>query len=148
MQRTINLGDEKTSKDYLELLRTKRYVPFDIRIVNSHITLLNEVIGKKIFKRDALYINSDTLWEIMQPLGGRGKHHFHNLSPTNIYDALHSIKDSKEVIVSYDNRYVIVTLSTFNESTNIAVVVTTNALLNSGKTKVLKIITLYPQDKK
>ena len=144
MQKRINLGNEKTAITLLEKIRVNKSDE-KIRITNSHITSLNEIIGRKVFKKDSLYVNSMTLWEIMQPLGGRGKHHYHNLSPRNIFNALRSIKEPKDVIVSYDERFIIVTLATINDGANIVVIVSPNVELDlSSNNKVTKIITIYP----
>ena len=88
-------------------------------------------------------------WEVMQPLGGKGKHHYHNLTPEEVYEALSMMHYSKDVTLSYDNRYVIVTLATTAGGISIAAIVTpeghTNELVNRD---VIKIITMYPQKEK
>ena len=145
----INLGKEKSAIKNIEQIKNNKKRFQDIRIINSHITRLNKVIGKKVFKKDALYISAETLWEIMQPLGGKGKHNYHNLSPVDIYNALRTLKDSKDISVSYDNRYVIVTLAMVFKGVNIAVIVTTNGFLKGDiLNKVTRIITIYPFNKK
>ena len=45
---------------------------------------LNEKIGFVIFKNNSLYINSHSLWELMQPIGGKGGHHYHELIDAGI----------------------------------------------------------------
>ena len=85
----------------------------------------------------------------MQPLGKKGKHNYHNLSPEEVYNALRTMKDSKDIEISYDNRYVIVTLATILENINIAVIVTPDGNLKKDlREKVTRIITLYPYKKK
>ena len=68
MIKYLNLGNEKLTINSLETLKTNKTIQHDIRITNSHITNLNSVLNKKVFKKDALYIDSETLWEIMQQL--------------------------------------------------------------------------------
>ena len=127
----------------------KDYVPFDVRIINSHIVRLNKIIGKTVFRKDTVYISSNTLWEIMQPLGGRGKHNFHNLKPEDIYNALSSMKKSTKVEASYDGRYLIITTSVVENNIPLAIVVDPKADLNGKKgVNVTKIITIYPINKK
>ena len=88
------------------------------------------------------------LLEIMQPLGEKGSHHYHNLTPEIVYEALSTMRYSESVTLSYDNRYVIITLATIADGINIATIVSP-----SGKTKelgdrnVIRIITMYPHDK-
>lgn len=145
----INLGKEKSAIKNIEQIKNNKKRFQNIRIINSHITRLNKVIGKKVFKKDALYISAETLWEIMQPLGGKGKHNYHNLSPVDIYNALRTLKDSKDISISYDNRYVIVTLATIFDEANIVVVVSPNDFLNGyPNVEVTKVITIYPIKKK
>lgn len=145
MQNFINLGKEKSAIKNLEQIKNEKKRVQDVRIINSHITRLNKVIGKKVFKKDALYISSETLWEIMQPLGGKGKHNYHNLSPIDVYNALRTIKDSTEISVSYDNRYVIVTLATIFDEANLVVIVSPNSFINDyPNVEITKIVTIYP----
>lgn len=84
----------------------------------------------------------------MQPLGGRGKHHYHDLSPENVYEALSTMRYSENVILSYDNRYVIVTLATIANGISIAAIITptgrTKELMNKN---IVRIITIYPSEK-
>ena len=150
MLANINLGNKKDSIKILSSMKCeKRPDNYDIRIHNSHITELNTVLGKKVFKKNALYIGSETLWEIMQDVGGKGKHHYHGLSPRDVYNALITLRYSKEIDVSYDDRYLIVTLATVFDDINIAVIVATNGFLKTNlKKKVNKIVTIYPYKKK
>ena len=145
MQKIINLGNKKASLELLKHLSKNKYEAIEIRIKNTHIKELNRLIGKKVFKNDMVYADASMFWETMQPLGGRGKHNFHNLSPENVYDALSTIRNSTQVTLSYDNRYVIVTLATLECGVNIIAVVTpTGTIRTNVSKKITKIITLYP----
>ena len=149
MFKIINLGNQESAVKTITDIKENNYVPFDVRITNSHITNLNSVLKKRVFKKDALYVDSETLWEIMQPIGSKGKHNFHGLTPENVFDALITIKQSTEIEVSYDNRYLIVTLATVFDDINLVVIVTPSGnLRNNSKTIVNRIITIYPKKKK
>ena len=150
MVKYLNLGNEKLTIDSLKELKENKVNNYDIRITNSHITNLNSILKKKVFKKDSVYINSDTLWEIMQPVENKGKHHHsHGLSPKELYEALSTIKDSKDITISYDNRFVIVTLATISDEANIIVVVSPNCpLINNAGADIIKIITIYPSKNK
>ena len=150
MFKNINIGNEKATIRVLTIMQSnKKPENYDIRIHNSHIMKLNEVIGKKVFKKDALYIGSETLWEIMQDVGGRGKHHYHGLTPQDVYNALNSLKESNEISLSYDGRYLIVTVATIHDGANLAIIVAPNSsLIKNYNANIIKIITIYPYKKK
>ena len=146
MPKDINLGNEKSALEVLTKIQEKKTTAVDIRIINSHIVSLNTIIERRVFKKDALYVSSETLWEIMQPVGGTGKHNHHGLTPQNLFDALSSIKSPKEIYVSYDNRYLIVTLATIIDGANLVVIVQPNCPLNNNLlANAIKVITIYPK---
>lgn len=145
MQKNINLGDKGSAIDILRNLKENKYESLEIRVRNSHIKDLNNVLGRKIFKNDVVYANAIMFWEIMQPVGGKGKHHYHNLSPENVYEALSTMRYSNNVTISYDNRYVIVTLATIAGGISIAAIVTPEGHTKQlNKKNVIRIITMYP----
>ena len=147
MQNIINLGNRKTAIMILEFFSLKK-MSVDIKIINTHIKELNKILKRKIFKKDSLFINAESLWEIMQPIGNKGKHNYHGLSPEKIYDALSTIRFSKDIIVSYDDRYLILTLATVFKEVNIAVIVTPKGNVKSSHQKEInRIITIYPFSK-
>ena len=145
MVKAINVGNEKSAIESLTLLKENKYEDLEIRLHNTHITDLNKVLGKNVFKNGAVYASGIMFWEIMQPLGEKGKHHYHNLTPENVYKALSTMRYSENVSLSYDNRYVIITLATIEDGISIAVIVTpeghTKKLIRRN---VVRIITIYP----
>ena len=149
MFKIVNLGNQEMAIKTIAEIKENDYVPFDVEIRNSHITELNKILGRKIFKNCKLYIGSQTLWEIMQPIGKKGVHHHHGLSPYEVYSALASLRFSKDISISYDNRYLIVTLATTLDNVNIAVIVTPKGNIEGNQKKnVNRVITLYPYKKK
>ena len=146
--RFINIGNKDEALEFLEDFKNNNYSPFYVRVTNSHICELNEVIGKKVFRKDAVYISSLTLWEIMQPIGGIGSHHYHGLTPEDVYKALSRLQYSKDVTISGDNRYIVIT--DVEVSTNVYLIIVIKAsayLLKLDLKKVVVIITVYPKDK-
>ena len=109
MNNYINLGNKKSCFETLKYIKGHLLVSFDLRIINSHITKLNNLIGKRIFRKDALYINSQTLWEIMQTHGKVGKHHYHELTEIDVYTALSNITTPYCVFKTKLDRHVIIT---------------------------------------
>ena len=148
MNKIINIAKKESSIEVIKQIKEKDYVPFDLKIVNSHIMDLNEKIGFVIFKNNSLYINSHSLWELMQPIGGKGGHHYHELTEEDIYIALVSIKDPYAVIDEGDNKYSIVSIfmSHINKPLLLVVEVNANLIINA-LAKVNKIVTIYPKDK-
>lgn len=149
MNLKINLGNPKSAIETIRLIKENDYVPFDIRIFNTHITELNKVIKRTVFRKDTVYFNSKSLWELMQDEGGKGRHHYHGLQPKEIFEALLMLKKSKTVKCSYDNRYIVLTSAVTSQGIPLVVILKPNSVL-SGKhnSNVVKIITIYPFSRK
>ena len=145
----INIGDKESCLQTLTQFKENKYVPFHVRITNSNIKELNKVIGRNVFKKDALYINSLSLWEIMQPIGGKGVHHYHGLTPEDVYNALSRLQYSKEIYTSCEDRYIVITDVAITKDVKLVVILASNALLYKERIdKVVVIITIYPSDRK
>lgn len=147
MKVIINLGEKESTLETLSKMKNRLYAPFDIRITNSHITTLNDLIGNDIFKKDSLYINSFTLWEIMQKIGKRGKHNYHGLTPNDVFMALCSIKDPKCVFIAKGERYAIITTELSHFSIPLMIVVEIGSTIDGIIDENMnKIVTIYPKD--
>ena len=145
----LNIGDKESCLQTLIQFKENKYVPFYVRITNSNIRELNNVIGRNVFKKDALYINSLSLWEIMQPVGSKGKHHYHGLTPEDVYNALSRLQYSKEIYTSYEDRYIVITDVFVTEEVRLVVIVTPNeSLIKENIDNVIVIISIYPSDRK
>ena len=149
MNLIINLGNKESSLSILERIKNNDYVPFDIKITNSHTMNLDALIGKKIFTKDNLYLDSRTLWEIMQPVGGKGRHNYHGLTSEDIYESLSSINEPDLILFNSNNRYSLVTtyISHFGEPVLIIVEVK-SGLIKNQNARINKIITMFPKSKK
>ena len=149
MNHYLNLANKDTCIALLEEIRDNDYVPFYLRITNSHIKDLNAVIGRNVFRKDAVYVNSQSLWEIMQPVGGEGGHHYHGLTPEQVYNALSRMRYSKEIRLSHDGRYIVTT--DISHSTNVFLVVILDPdgyLKTEMIEKIIVVVSIYPKDKK
>ncbi len=146
--RRINLGNKKEAVRTLKAFKTNDYVPFDIELINSHLKNINDSLGINIFRKRSLFITSKTLWECMQPLGARGKHNFHGLSPEEVYDSLRDLQSAKCVVNVYESRFVIVTsIIAACGDPIIAVVETGSSLTLNRNANINKVVTLYPKKK-
>ena len=147
MQEIINLAEKQQTLKYLERIRNNDYVPFDIRIDNSHIKELNELTGVKLFSKSSLYINSKTLYDIMQAEGKSDNHNFHGLTPEDVYMSLFSIKDPRCVFITKFDRYAIVSVELSHFDYPLMMVIEKDSgLQNDTEARVNKVITIYPKD--
>ena len=148
MIKTINLGEREESVKALEILKEDNKTSRDIQITNSHITVINELTGKNLFRNNLLYINSKTLYEIMKDDEGKGQHNYHGLTPEDVYMALSSIKDPKYVFIAkLDNRYATISVELSHFDLPLMMVIQTNAsLMTNIDTLINKVVTIYPKD--
>ena len=149
MKNFINIGNKLASLKYLKEIKEHQYAPFDLRIVNSHITDINKLIGRRLIKKDALYINSETLWEIMQPQGHKGRHHNqHGLTENDVHNALANISEPYCIYMSRYDRCAIVSIALSHFSEKTITIIEINADLTGFKNAgIYKIITMYPKSK-
>jgi len=148
MNKYINIANKNESLYTLNYFRDNRCSPFFVRISNLHIKDLNKVLGRNVFKKDAVYINSETLWDIMQPIGGKGSHHHHGLTPEDVYNSLSRLRYSKQVKLSYDNRVVAITDVIVNDYLRLFVVVSPNtSAVTENLISIISVVTIYPSDK-
>ena len=146
MNRIINLANKSLSLNIINKIKNKDYVPFDLKITNIHIMSLNEKIGFVVFRKDSLYINSHSLWELMQPIGNKKGHNYHELNQEDVYMALSSIEDPFIVINEGNNRYSIASILTSHFGVSLLVVVEIDApLISNKKAKINKIVAIYPK---
>ena len=148
MIKTINLAKREESIKALEILKDDDGANRDVQITNSHITDLNELVKRKIFKNSLLYIDSQTLYDIMQPIGGSDSHNYHGLTSEDVYMALTSIKDPRYVFIAkYNNRYATISVEVSHLKYPLMVVIETKAkLVNHVYANTNKIVTIYPKD--
>ena len=144
----LNVGDKESCLKTLIQFKENKYVPFYVRITNSNIKELNNVIGRNVFKKDAVYISTLTLWEIMQPTGKKGSHNYHGLTPEDVYNALSRIQYSQNVYSSFDDRYVVITDVFVSEEVKLIVIVSSDTTVIAQElNNIISIITIYPSDK-
>ena len=142
----INLGEKESSITTLEQLGHNEYVPFDVQITNSHITDLNKLVGRKLFKNSLLYISFQTLHDLMQPVGGKKQHNYHGLTPEDVYIALTSIKDPQCVFVVKEERYALLSIELSHFDLPLMMVIETDSNLIENKTaSISKVVTIYPR---
>ena len=146
MNVVINLAEKESTIEVLQKLMEKEYVPFDIEITNSHIKDINNITGYKLFTKKSLYVSSSTLYELMQPLGGKGQHNYHALTPEDVFMALDSIKDPMYVIFVKDKRYAMISVKLSHFHIPLMLIVETEAsLITNNNANINKVVTIYPK---
>jgi len=147
MIKSINLGEREKSIKALEILKNEERANRDIQITNSHITDLNELVKRKIFKNNLLYISSQTIHDLMQPAGGKRQHNYHDLTAEDIYISLSSIKDPECIFITKQERYALISIELSHFDLPLMLVLETNAKLVSDIYKEInKVVTIYPKD--
>lgn len=145
MKRVINIGNKKQACEQLKQFKNKHYESVDIEFTNVHLLKLNRLIGYKFFNKNSLYVRSSTLWEVMQPVGQSGKHHYHGLKPEEIISALESLLNTFFIYETYPNRYAVL-VSGISEYQHMSVVIELNAgLSNNRNANINKLVTIFPK---
>ena len=84
----------------------------------------------------------------MQPVGGKGGHHYHELTEEDIYVALASIKEPYAVIDEENSKYTIISIIKSHFERPLLVVIEVNApLIVNKKAKINKIVTIFAKRK-
>ena len=145
MNRIINIKNKKAINE-IEEFKKKKYSQIDIKFCNLHLMKINELVRKHIFSKNDLYINSTTLWELMQPIGKHGSHNYHGLMPNDILTAMNNLLEPYCIFIVKESRYAVIPtcLSSFNEPLMFVVGIGAE-LINNKNANINKIITIYPK---
>ena len=146
MNRIINILNKKEAVESLTDYKNKKYVLADVRFENVHLREINKLLEHDIFSKNDLYINTISLWELMQPLGEKGGHNYHDLSPEDIVDALSSITEPYCILKTEISQYAILstTLSHFGEP--LMVIIEVGAGLDKSiNANINKLVTMFPK---
>lgn len=145
MLTVINIKSKKAIKE-IALFRAKNYALHDIRIKNIELKRINDYLNFRLFYKNDLFINSATLWELMQPLGKSGSHNYHNLTPTDIYYFLLNINSPSLVYRERFNRIVVASDQPYSSNERLIMIIEVNASLIVNKNaNIYKIVTIYPK---
>ena len=146
MKIVINVKEKETAINTIDEFRKKKYVGKDIRFINVNMVNLNKTLSKPIFDKNDLFIGSETLWEIMQPLGESNKHNYHELSAEDIVDALNSINTPYAVFETKNSRYAIVTTTISHFSEPLLFIIEIGSGLHANiDANINKVVTIYPK---
>lgn len=141
----INIKNRKEALEALLRFKKREKKGIEIKLINIHLCKINELINGKIFFKNDLYVSGETLYDIMQPVGGRGKHNHHGLKEETILAVLNSASHPIG-LYEINNRYIIATVVVNDTNENIVLVVEKNASLrNNRDANINKLITIYPR---
>ena len=146
MKTVINIKERENAIKDVDAFRKKKYEGKDVRFANVNMVDLNKILSKPIFSKNDLFISSETLWEIMQPLGNTGAHNYHELTPEDIVDSLNSITNPYALFETKHSRYAIITtiISHYNEPLLFIIEIGSGLHVNI-KANINKIVTIYPK---
>ena len=146
MKRTINVKSLRAINDIAKF-KNKRYVVCDVKLENVHLIKINTLIGSNLFQKNDLFVNSDTLWSLMQDDNQIDSHNHHGLTPRDILDALNNILDPYCVFKSKQGRISIVLscLSHYGEPLMVIIEIG-SSLIEDENAKINKLVTMYPKD--
>lgn len=98
-----------------------------------------------LFKKNDLFVNSISLWELMQPIGSSGTHNYHNITPLEIVNVLNSLEIPFCIYKVKNGRHAIIPIFNKNSNSGWVVIIETNAgLINRPSANINKLITIYP----
>ena len=146
MFRIVNIQNKKEAVELLQLFKEKKYVLADVKFENVHLREINKLLEKNIFSKNDLYINTISLWELMQPLGNKGGHNYHDLSPKDIVDALSSITEPYCVLKTEISQYAILSTSISHFGEPLMVIIEVGAGLDKNiNANINKLVTMFPK---
>lgn len=141
----INIKNKKEALETLERFKQREQKGIEIKITNVHLCLINDLMKEKIFSKNDLYVNGETLYDLMQPIGGRGKHNHHGLSKSTILSVLNNAYRPIGIYTT-NKRYVIATVIINSTNEHLVLVVEKGAQLrNDRDANINKLITIYPR---
>ena len=148
MIKYANIQKRRETLSLLYLVKTKQYPNLVVRFKNTNLCLINELVGKTIFYKNDIFVDAITLYEIMQPVGGKGKkHNYHGLNPETILDGLRNINVPLCILNDGKSKYSIIIPTKDENGNQLLVVIETACQINGGDSNVNKLVTVFPKEK-
>ena len=147
MKKTINIKNIEEAEVLLNAYKKKKYSPIDIRLTNTHLKKINDYIHIDLFSKNDLFVNSDTLWSVMQPVGGQENHNFHGLTPKELVEVFNNLSNPYSVFISQLGRLGVISTILSESGQPIMVIIEIGAgLIGRQNANINKMVTLYPKD--
>ena len=146
MNKLINIKNRREAAILLLQFKEKKYFHQTIRFSNVNLRKINSFLAFKVFVKNDLYADSETLYELMQPEGEKGVHNYHDLSPDLLLDALNSIVEPYCVFVEDDNRYAVITMVLVDgKEPLMAIIAVGSGTYEDTGANVNKLVTMFPK---
>ena len=147
MIKIINIKSDEALEQLIQF-KNKKYVMCDIRLENVNLRKTNEFIRNNLFSKNDLFVNSHTLWSLMnedEDKSDNETHTHHPLTPTDILDALNNMQNPYCVFKTKFGRISIVVscLSHYGEPL-MAIIEVGTGLIEDMDANINKLITMYP----
>ena len=145
MIKIINIKSADALKQITEY-KNKLFSMHDIRLENVHMKRINALIKYNLFSKNDLFVNSTGLWEMMQPQGKQGGHHYHDLTPEEVLDALNNIISPYCIFKTKQNRLsIILSCVCHKDNPLMAIVEVGVGLIDDEEANINKLVSLYPK---
>lgn len=145
MKKLINIKNRREAVLILCQFKEKKYFHQTIRFSNVNLKKINSFLSYTVFLKNDLYIDSETLYELMQPKGEKGVHNYHDLSPNLLLNSLNSLVEPYCIFVEDNNRYAIVTTKLADDEPIMAIIAVGSGTYDDSKANVNKLVTLFPK---
>ena len=147
MHKVINIKVQEHAIEALEYYKNKKVKTIDIRLSNTELKGINKLIGMDMFSKNDLFVNSDTLWSIMQPVGEKDSHNHHGLTPKELVDTFNNFTNPYCVFVAELGRLGVISTIISESGHPLMVVIEIGAgLISNSDANINKMLTMYPKD--
>lgn len=148
MHKVINIKAKESAIESLEYYKNKKVRLVDIRLSNTNLKMLNKLIRINLFSKNDLYVGSDTLYAIMQPIGGKDKHNFHGLTSKELVQVFNNLAHPFCVFITDLGRLGIISTILSESGHPLMVIIEIGAgLISNSDANINKMLTMYPKDK-
>ena len=147
MDNLINIVNKQKATRSLNSYAERDRGHFDVRFRNVHLCKLNKIADRTLFRKNDLYVDASTLYELMLPVGGQGSHHYHGLRPSEIVESLNHLDRPDLIYKSYLDRLVLAVHIKKPSERLLAMVIDPSASKRYDVLeKINKLITIVPKD--
>ena len=146
MKNYINIKNRREAINAMNELKEKKNDSLLIRLDNVNLRKINYHLKHKIFKNNDLYVDANTLYEIMQPVGKQGRHHYHGLTPEMIIESLNKIEFPYCVFEDGIQKYAVITSEQNDNGDFIMIVIAIEMNQFIDKIdEINKFVTMFPK---